>query len=205
SITGGGMFSVVRNPAQNVKLVIPTSSTFPPTGGTIISAVADSPIGLLPFSEESGIRYRVGVRIVDTSAMANLNVGLAYDPTSRNTGLWGGGSPLLLGTYVDGYDLAAQSIFPWAPVNSAPAQGVYDAFNAMRNGQALGINTPAGWEKLLYSSDAVPQNPPASLFDLSDELELRSYGAVGTNALPRPATATISAAAPSWSFTLGGA
>ncbi len=50
-----------------------TTTDDPPT------AISDSYINLLPFSESSGVRYRFGVRILDTSRMANLNTGATTD------------------------------------------------------------------------------------------------------------------------------
>ena len=67
------------------------------TGG---APTPDALINLLPFSDASGLRYRYGLRILDTSAMANLNVG---DPTSSGDAA---------GQYLTGFPLALTTTPP---------------------------------------------------------------------------------------------
>ncbi len=60
----------------------------------------DALLQLLPFSEASGIRYRYGIRIIDTNRFANLNVGAAI---ADNSGV----DPS--GTYLGSYALGRSS------------------------------------------------------------------------------------------------
>ncbi len=53
----------------------PLPTVFPNPSGVSDTPTDDAFIQLLPYSEASGIRYRFGVRIIDTSRMANINVG----------------------------------------------------------------------------------------------------------------------------------
>ena len=45
----------------------------------------DAFVQMLPFSEANGTRYRFGLRILDTSRMANLNAGIVYNMTNPST------------------------------------------------------------------------------------------------------------------------
>ena len=58
------------------------TSDDPPKYTTYPTPLDDAFINLLPFSEASGIRYRFGVRIIDSNRMANLNTGSADDTST---------------------------------------------------------------------------------------------------------------------------
>ncbi len=117
----------------------------------------DAFVQLLPFSEASGIRYRYGVRILDTNRMANLRIGVAMNST--------------LGV---------------------------DAYGTFSNNFALGHLEAMLVPDNAASLDVARQQSP---FDLSDELELRSYGTHGTAYTPR--IASSDPRFPSWVNTLG--
>lgn len=128
----------------------------------------DALVQLLPFTDASGIRYRYGGRIIDSSRMANLNVGLAQDGSIRDTAgrapnSYFLGSPLL----IHGTDMANVGMLDHA---------------------ILGRKQAVGFQ-IFHDTNATATYRP---FDLADELELRSYGNMGTLFVPRPAFATLS-------------
>ena len=167
---------------------------------------------MLPFSDPGGIRYRFSVRIVDTSSMANLNVGMTYPigtPSSTQS----------FGTYFNGYDLASTSIFNGntRALSEFHIQTTFEHSGAgpesrcqywpRQSGRRIGAwsaytGTDFAWG---YAAHCVWKVPPLQFlfapFDLSDELELRSYGSLGTMATPRSAIG--SGALSVWPNTLG--
>ncbi len=143
-----------------------------PAANSSTTADADSYISLLPFSDASGIRYRYGLRIVDTSSMANLNVGLPYNFSAPP-------GQAAYGTFIGDYNLGSPSILNSGD-NSALAQLMVARGGIPASDSIWNYN-------VLRSDDVGP--PLLALFDTSDELELRSYGGFGTGLTPVPAQA----------------
>jgi hypothetical protein len=188
-----GTFRVVADPLPVVQW----------PDGTKSQASDDAFVQLLAFSEGNGTRYRYGLRILDTSRMANLNAGMVYD-MSAVTPL----SQRAMGTFNAGYSLASPTIFNSGsafgpPDNPWSLEGTPGATNTGR----LGMWTPPvpidyAWNWATHRME----NPallaaPILPYDLGDELELRSYGTRGTLVVPRPATGY--AGAQIWPNTLG--
>jgi hypothetical protein len=146
------------------------------------NSYADSYINLLPFSDASGVRYRFGVRILDTSRMANLNTGNPNDSLTDATG-----------TNLASIRLAPNVVTPTNYYNLAD---VAQTLQSSRAG-ALNFTAFSVWEPIVLSIEKPSTPNPLTLFDLSDELELRSYGEFGTAYTARPATSTV------WPNTLG--
>jgi hypothetical protein len=154
----------------------------------------DSFVQLLPFSDANGTRYRFGLRIVDTSSMANLNAGLVFDPAGL-----GVASPTannytnlsaIFGTYANQYSLTNSYIFNNA--DNGNANNIHLARKAGWNPGAPMSGAPLNyqWQYAQYHFEN-PYDLPTVPYDLSDELELRSFGNVGTLAIPRPASSNI--------------
>jgi hypothetical protein len=178
------------------------------------SAVADGYICLLPFSEATGIRYRYGLRILDTSRMANLNTGAPGD----------------IGAYPDTFGTNLTSLALAANANATQQQNFFcgnnsnpgmltatptDMASSLLNPITAGLNTGrlgttatpfslAGWQAtILKIEKTASATNNLGLFDLTDELELRSYGNRGTTYQARVASGTTGAKTQIWPNTLG--
>jgi hypothetical protein len=160
---------------------------------------------LLPFSDASGIRYRVSLRILDTSRMANLNTG-STDDTAIDPN----------GTYFSAVRLAPQS--PWPTPNAyfrttatatdstgtlLPADSPARLQSSLPANSGLGRAGLSGtyanysasaWEREVLRIEK-PDDPAVAFFDLADELDLRSYGEFGTSYHIRAATAPVASSA----------
>jgi hypothetical protein len=185
--------------------------------------VEDAFVQLLPFSEASGTRYRFGIRIIDTSRMANLNVGMPYNMGGPSQGTY---TPAMAGptvfenagTFYNSYSISAPSIFNPAATFTLADQpgslwGTPSAGNPGRLGAwatnatqtsyldyywgraAFGFENPSAAGGTTYSHLVAP-------FDLIDELELRALGNKGTMAVARPALG-YNGGTPVWPNTLG--
>jgi hypothetical protein len=161
----------------------------------------DALVQLLPYSEANGTRYRYGIRILDTSRMENLNTGAIYlnsDPATLT-------AFRVAGTYNADYALNATTFNTTdtaANLNGTPGTG-----NSRRWGTfPAGANSPLdywvdwSWGQATYVLEKPSLWPVALPFDLSDELELRAYGWLGTQVVPRPA---VDYGSPIWPKTLG--
>jgi hypothetical protein len=182
------------------------------------STAADAYISLLPFSEASGIRYRYGLRIIDTNRMANLNTGAPGDSASY---------PDATGAYLTSYSLAAnyttsqqQNFFCGTPATFGML-GTNDIALSILNPSNVSIPrtgrlgttlltspsvssfSPPGWQSTIFKIErASSAIGDYGFFDLTDELELRSYGNRGTLYQPRAASGTTGAATEVWPNTL---
>ncbi|HVS70640.1 MAG TPA: hypothetical protein VHQ47_05235 [Phycisphaerae bacterium] len=165
---------------------------------------ADAYVTLLPFSEGTGIRYRVGYRIIDTSRMANLNTGCVDDAAAVGDST---------GTYITSVRLApAANVMPANAAYFNPPTDTDTALNLHTNSAGIGraglstlTSTPSAWEQvLLRIENPVLADPKLTLFSLSDELELRSYGEYGTTTPIRPALSSkpTSSNFDVWPYTL---
>ncbi|HVX86527.1 MAG TPA: hypothetical protein VH253_17225 [Phycisphaerae bacterium] len=161
------------------------------------TTIPDALINLLPFSDGSGIRYRYGVRIIDTNRMANVNTGATDDSlaladttgtniTSMRLAPSATDMPYLsddyfyygTGTTGDGVTIPTtggtdmKTVLQQSQPTSSPNSGLGRAGTS-------GIFTPIQWQSQIMQIE----NPASSfaLFDLADELELRSYGEFGTS------------------------
>ena len=182
------------------------------------SMASDSYMYLLPFSDATGIRYRYGIRIIDTSGMANLNTGAPAD----NNGVAGNGGsnfPDIFGQYITSYGLApagnatpsqAQTMFAGSTFTTFASGSADVPLNLHitgttnvqgRNGSAI---TPFGlssWQSTILNIERpYDASGNLALFDLGDEIELRSYGNKGTYFHPR---FTANVTLHTWINTLG--
>jgi hypothetical protein len=194
-----GMFQVVPDPSVGMPTILL------PNGNTG-QALPDAIVQLLPFSDASGVRYRFGIRIIDTNRMANLNVGMTYP--------WAAITPNgteYNGTFANGYNLASPSIFDGVNTpfystademeaiggsNGPPPSALPPKRNPVRAGGLTANGDPLVWSEAILRLD-VPQLVSLAPFDLSDELGLRSYGTLGTMSVPRFAGQGL------WSNNLG--
>ena len=175
--------------------VVGDTTVVDPQSGTI-----DGIWNLLPFSGAGGVRYRYSFRVIDTGRMANLN-----------TGNWDSSKTDTKGLYLTSVQLNNSNIF-----NSSDSATLLHTANGGAQGlQGRGYRIPGGevyaldeWQSRVLGFERFGVNPavaaysqPSALwFDLSDELELRSYGSRGTFYICRPdGGATI----PMWHNTLG--
>jgi hypothetical protein len=158
-----------------------------------VTAVSDAYINLLPFSDVSGIRYRYGVRILDTSRMANVNTGATDDALAKTD---------LLGQYLTSLRLApasdatnmlytTDSYFNYG-TSAANGDGTLTA--SLHQSQPVatsglgraGFSTAnatfslAAWQQQVMRIEA-PSDTRVTFFDPAEELELRSYGTFGTS------------------------
>jgi hypothetical protein len=192
-----------------------TTADDPPT------ALSDAYIQLLPFSDISGVRYRYGVRIIDTNRMANLNTGANDDAAALADAS---------GSYLTSVRLAPKSdlanmdynfnnYFSYGTGNNGDGVtvGTTDMKTALQSSQvaatsglgragfssANAIFSLSGWQQQILHIEN-PSDPLLTLFQPTDELELRSYGEYGTSN-PLRAAAFNSAASPNfrvWPYTL---
>ena len=152
---------------------------------------ADGIWHLLPFSGAGGVRYRYAFRAIDTSRMANLNTGQVFATGSPK--------PDATGAYLTSVQLNNPSIFVAADATAGNALSIHTAPSGYAiqgrqgsiSGEAFALNSwqahVLGYERF-GENDAAPvsiitaanNKPLAAWFDLSDELELRSYGTRGT-------------------------
>jgi hypothetical protein len=161
------MFKVVADPLPALMNLSPTlpDGTVPPAVST---APFDALVQLLPYSDASGIRYRYGARVIDTGRMANLNTGLAHDGS---------------GVIPDPFGVGANAVTLGLLKNSTDILAKLDDKTAFgRNGPAAGANTVGPG---MIFTDTFTANNSYVPFDLADELELRSYGLLGTSFVPR--------------------
>jgi Tfp pilus assembly protein FimT len=107
----------------------------PPTG------LSDAYMDLLPFSDASGIRYRVSLRILDTNRMANLNTG-STDDTAIDPN----------GTYFSAVRLAPQS--PW-PTPNAYFHTTATAYDSASPAVLLPADTPARLQSSLPANSGL--------------------------------------------------
>ncbi len=132
----------------------------------------DGIFNLLPYSSVSGVRYRYAVCITDTNSMANLNVGNVSGQTDP------------YGQYLTGLPITAASIFGGdtpgslqrSPYPTAPGRQGISQINYS------GVNYFPGWQSQALRFEK-PTDYGIQWFDLSDELELRSYGGAGSGLL----------------------
>lgn len=173
------------------------------------TAMSDAYIQLLPFSDVSGVRYRYGVRIIDTSRMANLNTGATDDTvatgalsdklgryltslrlapaiadmdyTNNNYFNYGSNSPAGTGdgVTVGGFDMKNMLQQSQPTATSGLGRAGFSTANA-----AFSLN---GWQHQVLRIES-PDDPLVSFFQPADELELRAYGEYGTSFTPRAAT-----------------
>jgi hypothetical protein len=147
-----------------------------PQASTIIANGAnDAVFWVADFSSASGVRYRYGVRVIDTNRMANLNTG------NPNNGLSD-----TAGQYLTGVNLTANTIFAGEakPLNlhSAPRP-----FGRLPGGTIQTLQDLYNWQNYYVLHLERPTDSNTSFFDLSDELELRINGVAGSQSvLPRP-------------------
>ena len=151
----------------------------------------DSSANLLAFSDGSGVRYRFGVRILDTSRAANLNFGATDDSAAIGD---------TQGAYLTSMRLAPASgpfstSDPYFNSGDTPGNLHYRSTGVGRAGLATNNQNfdLASWQSVAMRFER-PQDGPSglynlALFDLSDELELRSYGEFGTTYPARPGSA----------------
>jgi hypothetical protein len=176
----------------------------------------DALVQMLPFSEASGVRYRFGLRIIDTSRMANLNVGrVAPDPSSflpnvnaNSPGTFNGDYVLNQPGTVSNVDIGIfnrfQTLGLTADANTmARLNGTVGPNNTGRVGAwnyPTTVRFDYVWNQATYQFEnrALGTTP----FDLADELEFRSYGSLGTMAIPRAAVG-YDVATQIWPNTLG--
>jgi len=174
---------------------------------TVAGTNADAYINLLPFSEASGIRYRVGYRIIDTNRMANLNV--------SSPGAVAGDYPDATGTYLTSLMLAAnfnnsQKANFFNALNDHGASGIDKITNldqaniggGSRQGTSGATFALDSWQQQILRIEK-PSTTTINFFDLSDELLLRSYGNFGTIITPRPAYDESNTSLVMWPNTLG--
>jgi hypothetical protein len=146
--------------------ISPTGIKYPVDPSVPSVPFADSYLNMLPYSEASGVRYRIAQRIIDTSRMANLNVGFA-----------GNASPDALGTYLSSYPLGNPNIMVTGDSAASLEGGAA--------GRSPAANAPNVWTFQSLRLDFPSLN--VFPFDVADELELRAYGNIGTTFTPRPA------------------
>jgi hypothetical protein len=186
------------------------------------SPTADGYICLLPFSEASGIRYRYGLRILDTNRMANLNTGAPGGEAGEADNFAD-----TTGTYLTSYALAGnfttsqqQNFFCGT---ASGMLGTTDKAITLLDPTTTGIsrtgrlgttlltmpvfpgsfNAPAWQSTILSIEKASSPTGDFGFFDLTDELELRSYGNRGTLYQPRAASGTTGGGTETWPNTLG--
>ncbi len=173
-------------------------SANPPTVGLVpvVDPLAGTPVldsqwNLLTVNSGNGVRYRYAVRILDSSARANLNTGQ----------VWAGATPYAdaAGTYLTSVQLGNTSIY-LAGAND-DLNNVHVATNANGvhgRGPSAGAFTLAGWQNRLLGYENFGINPAVAaftlpqgeFFDLSDELELVYYGTRGSDYTPRVAVSS---------------
>jgi hypothetical protein len=188
------------DPAAGTYSISPKTAAYTTVINDPTSTVADSWIELLPFSEASGIRYRFGFRVIDTNRMLNLNVGspdnfsAAADPT---------------GSYIPSINLAAgQTPTQLANLfsNTDTMANLHDttrrATNRLGQGATAYAATPAwlsSWQREILRMERPSQG--YAFFDLTDEIEFRSRGNLGTMYVPRPGTGTAANLTDIWPTT----
>jgi type II secretory pathway pseudopilin PulG len=208
--------------AQGLSTVVGDQTTFgagkidrttddPPT------AMADAYIQLLPFSEVTGVRYRYGVRIIDTSRMANLNTGATDDAAALTDTTGKYLTSLRLAPATADMDYLNDNYFNYGTgvAGDGVLIGTVDMKTAIHQSQPT--NPPSGlgrsgfstvnatfslnsWQQQILRIES-PTDPLLSLFQPADELELRTYGEYGTSYLPRAATFNASGSFRLWPYT----
>ncbi|MGN6369337.1 MAG: hypothetical protein ACTHN5_13845 [Phycisphaerae bacterium] len=198
---GTAMFNVMFDQTNKVSPYTTVDNTSDKPD-TISATPSDSYINLLPFSDASGIRYRFGVRIIDTNRMANLNTGDPNDADAVTD---------TFGQYFTSMRLAPDPATGSYPPNTMPNYNYYDladgtptssgnishfqynTFGTGRLNSAATVNLQYGapslsqsWQTQMLRIEK-PLDQTISLFDLTDELELRAYGEFGTPYHIRPA------------------
>ncbi|MCL2639898.1 MAG: hypothetical protein FWD53_03540, partial [Phycisphaerales bacterium] len=161
----------------------------------------DGRASLLPFSDGSGIRYRWGVRIIDTSRMLNLNTGSVEPPGAnvldrngtyltsiRLTGFTGSGNsgdmPAKENHNIFHSDDTAYYLH--APLNNS-AMGRAGTEAASGPAENYDLERLEQWQSAVLQFEKPPK--AFTFFDLSDELALRAYGQLGMPYHCRPAMA----------------
>ena len=155
-----------------------TNSTVDPlTSDDPANTNPDAYINLLPFSDASGVRYRFGVRVIDTNRMANLNTGNPDDSLNAT-------DPN--GTWISSFRLAPASNYTgtnyFNAVEATPADLQTNTTLGRGGSSAYSIQN---WENNLVLNIEKPADDTIIPFGLGDELELRSYGEFGTSYVPR--------------------
>lgn len=187
-------FSVMTNQRFNT-----TAGTFTtaypgtmPTGGetTVVSpneAFQTGVWNLLPFSTASGVRFRYALRILDTSRFANLNTGSVDATITAND---------TAGQFLTSVFLGQSSIYQGgaadnlANLHTANLNGVRGRGPSVTFDLQAWQNRVLGYERFGLNGAASVVAPDAEWFDLTDEIDLRSYGLAGTGYVPRVAAAS---------------
>ncbi len=203
--SAANFFRVVPDPWNNAQL-----PSFTSADGSIRNAgfQDDALVQMLPFSEANGTRYRFGIRIIDSSSMANLNVGNAigfnsFGSLSNQQRSW-----LLNDTYYNSYWLDDRNAtfnndaspnmlneFPSVGPNNPGRWGMFNLPVVPLTVPPASYSADYTWSQILFrlenpfraGSNFPWDNQPNAVFDLTDELELRSYGNLGTSAGARVA------------------
>jgi hypothetical protein len=198
-INGNALSTIVgdQTPLTSASIVNKdTTKDDPPT------PVADGYINLLPFSDVTGVRYRYGVRIIDTSRMANLNTGATDDTLAKQDTLGQYLTSLRLAPAATDMDYTNNNYFYYG--NDSPAgtgDGVtinsIDMKTALHQSQPAttsgmgraGLSTAnatfdlASWQQQVLRIESrvgTQADPLVSFFQPADELDLRAYGEYGT-------------------------
>ncbi len=190
------MFNVISGNDVNNPGYFPVGTAAPrayPNVGDPLAPLEDSLIYLLPFSEASGVRYRYGARILDTSRMANINIG------------YPGVSPDVVGAHFNSYSICDPATFDAGPTyTGAAVDSPVNLETSRRGAWVVPATVPPqpylyawGRQAMLFESSSVDCAP----FDMADEIGLRAYGNLGTSLTPRPAMNTSGALL--WPNTLG--
>jgi hypothetical protein len=150
----------------------PEVAVIDPRAGT-----ADGAYDMLPFSTGAGLRYRVSFRVEDESGRANLNVG---NPDYMASGP--------MGWYLTSYSLYDANVCVDNPFQT---RNIHGGSNTNIWGRAPGSTMDfSTWQATVLRFEApnmAATDPVVALFDLTDELELRSNGLRGGGEFVRAA------------------
>jgi hypothetical protein len=202
SASVGPLSTVVGDQTNTVTANTDTTLDDPPT------ANSDAYINMLPFSDVTGVRYRYGLRILDTSRMANLNTGSVDDPASKGDTLGQYLTSLRLAPATADMPYTTDNYFNVGTSNSNGDGTVATNITSLHQntgaapsttailGRAgfspVGVNgtfSLASWQNQIRQIEN-PSDSKILLFDLTEELELRSYGEFGTSYHGRLSTGT---------------
>jgi|GEM_PF-2745584 len=180
--TTSGVYSV------NYQFAAPATTPPPNVGeANVVAANEAFPGGvwnLLPFSTASGVRFRYALRILDTSRFANVNTGSVDATITANDTTGQFLTSVFLGQSTIFQGGAADNI---ANVHSANLNGVRGRGPSVTFDLQGWQHRVLGYERFGLNGAASVTAPDAEWFDLTDEIELRSYGLAGTGYVPRVA------------------
>ena len=151
----------------NASIVLPHWAL---SGGSYVPAGSPDGIwSLLPYSSPNGTRYRYAVRIVDLSAMLNLNTG--YLPYS------GGPAADLYGTYLTGCPIFSSSGYSNS-TSDTPSYMQVGGNGVYGRAGTYGTYALLDWQNQMFRYESPSQ--PLAMLGSNSELELLTNGTAGS-------------------------